>query len=55
MEGLLLTFLIKLNFLRFYAATKHAVTALIEGWRQSVRELNTQIRISGLSPGITFK
>lgn len=37
---------------RFYAATKHAVTALIEGWRQSVRELNTQIRISGLSPGL---
>ena len=38
--------------IRFYAATKHAVTALIEGWRQTVRELNTQIRISGLSPGI---
>jgi NADP-dependent 3-hydroxy acid dehydrogenase YdfG len=37
---------------RFYAATKHAVTALIEGWRQSVREINSQIRISGLSPGL---
>jgi len=37
---------------RFYAATKFAVNALIEGWRQSVRELNSHIKISGLSPGL---
>jgi len=37
---------------RFYSATKFAVNGLIEGWRQSVRELKSQIRISGLSPGL---
>jgi len=37
---------------RFYAATKYSVNALIEGWRQSVREINSHIKISGLSPGL---
>lgn len=37
---------------RFYSATKYAVTSLTEGWRQEVRELNSNIRISALSPGL---
>ena len=38
---------------RFYTATKHAVTALCEGWRQEIRELgNNNIRIAQLSPGV---
>ena len=37
---------------RFYAATKFMVRALLEGWRQEVREGGTNIRVSGLSPGI---
>merc|ERR1712156_762001 len=38
---------------RFYTATKFAVTALLEGWRQEVRELgNNNIRVSQLSPGV---
>ena len=38
---------------RFYTATKYAVTALLEGWRQEVRELgNNNIRVSQLSPGV---
>ena len=38
----------------FYSATKHAVTALLEGWRQELRSLNEEnnIRIAQLSPGV---
>jgi len=37
---------------RFYTATKFAVTALLEGWRQEVRALgNNNIRVGQLSPG----
>jgi NADP-dependent 3-hydroxy acid dehydrogenase YdfG len=35
----------------FYAATKHAVTGLLEGWRQEMRDLGSNIRVSSLSPG----
>jgi len=37
---------------RFYAATKFAVKALLEGFRQEVRDLKSHIRISSLSPGL---
>lgn len=38
---------------RFYSATKFAVTALLEGWRQEVRDLGkNNIRIGQLSPGV---
>lgn len=37
---------------RFYAAAKHAVRALVEGWRQEMRDANSNIRISSLSPGL---
>jgi len=37
---------------RFYASTKFAVTALLEGWRQEVRELGGNIRVAGISPGL---
>jgi len=37
---------------RFYCATKYAVNALVEGWRQEVRDLGTHIRVSALSPGL---
>ena len=30
----------------FYTATKHAVTAITEGIRQELRELNTNIRVA---------
>ncbi|KAF7665676.1 hypothetical protein LDENG_00136530 [Lucifuga dentata] len=36
----------------FYCATKHAVTALTEGLRQELREANTHIRATCISPGI---
>ena len=36
---------------RFYSATKFAVTALLEGWRQEVREQKTNIRVAQLSAG----
>lgn len=42
---------LEISYFRFYSATKFAVNGLIEGWRQSVREIKSQIRISGLSPG----
>ncbi|CAL4141828.1 unnamed protein product, partial [Meganyctiphanes norvegica] len=38
--------------LHFYAATKHAMTALTEGMRQELREDNTNIRIASISPGL---
>ena len=38
---------------RFYSATKFAVNALIEGWRQELREIEeNQIRIAQISPGV---
>ncbi|TWW74133.1 Dehydrogenase/reductase SDR family member 11 17-beta-hydroxysteroid dehydrogenase [Takifugu flavidus] len=36
----------------FYCATKYAVTALTEGIRQELREANTHIRATCISPGI---
>ena len=36
---------------RFYSATKFAVTGLLEGWRQEVRDLGSNIRVSAISPG----
>ena len=40
--------------LNFYAATKFAVTALAEGWRNEVRSIEppTNIRVAQVSPGI---
>lgn len=37
---------------RFYAATKFAVTGLLEGWRQEVRDLGGNIRVCAISPGL---
>uniref|UniRef100_A0A3Q3MJI9 Dehydrogenase/reductase SDR family member 11 n=1 Tax=Labrus bergylta TaxID=56723 RepID=A0A3Q3MJI9_9LABR len=36
----------------FYCATKYAVTALTEGIRQELREANTHIRATCISPGL---
>ncbi|XP_039987560.1 dehydrogenase/reductase SDR family member 11-like [Xiphias gladius] len=36
----------------FYAATKYAMTALTEGLRQELREANTHIRATCISPGV---
>merc|ERR1719266_1398653 len=41
-----------IRFTRFYAATKFAVTGLLEGWRQEVRDLGTNIRMAAISPGL---
>lgn len=40
--------------LRFYAATKFAVTGLLEGWRQEIRAMEppNNIRIAQLCPGL---
>jgi NADP-dependent 3-hydroxy acid dehydrogenase YdfG len=36
----------------FYTATKHAVTALIEGVKNELQEMKSKIRISSISPEI---
>ncbi|ESO87133.1 hypothetical protein LOTGIDRAFT_205793 [Lottia gigantea] len=36
----------------FYSVSKFAVTALVEGTRQELRELNSHIRVTGISPGV---
>lgn len=36
----------------FYSSTKYAVTALTEGLRQELREANTHIRATCISPGV---
>ncbi|XP_013855799.1 dehydrogenase/reductase SDR family member 11 [Austrofundulus limnaeus] len=38
--------------IHFYTATKYAVTALTEGLRQELREANTHIRATCVSPGL---
>ncbi|TRY74007.1 hypothetical protein TCAL_06693 [Tigriopus californicus] len=39
--------------IHFYAATKYAVTALLEGWRQEVRaQGDSNIRVAQISPGL---
>ncbi|MPC32866.1 dehydrogenase/reductase SDR family member 11-like [Portunus trituberculatus] len=38
--------------MHFYTASKYAVTALTEGMRQELRQTNTNIRISSISPGV---
>merc|ERR1711874_512375 len=37
---------------RFYAASKFAVTGLLEGWRQELRDMGGNIRVCGVSPGL---
>jgi len=37
---------------RFYAASKFAVTGLLEGWRQELRDIGGNIRVCGISPGL---
>ncbi len=38
--------------LHFYSATKFAVSSLLEGFRQEIQALGTNIRITGISPGV---
>ncbi|XP_063876868.1 dehydrogenase/reductase SDR family member 11-like [Scylla paramamosain] len=38
--------------IRFYCGTKHMVTALTEALRQELRQTDTNIRISAISPGV---
>lgn len=38
--------------IHFYSSTKYAVTALTEGLRQELREANTHIRATSISPGV---
>ena len=40
---------------RFYSASKFAVTGLLEGWRQELRDVGGNIRVCGISPGRKVK
>merc|ERR1719411_855392 len=37
---------------RFYSASKFALTGLLEGWRQELRDVGNNIRIAAISPGL---
>ncbi|XP_068245646.1 dehydrogenase/reductase SDR family member 11-like [Palaemon carinicauda] len=43
---------LNINQLHFYTATKYAVTALTEGLRQELRDVESNIRVSAVSPGL---